>query len=364
MRPRLRDLGIIIGTYPPGRENAITDVPGVQVGHTTLIYDQPRTARTGVTIILPRPESEHDDHVFAGYHQLNGCGEMTGIAWLQESGTLTSPIALTNTHQVGTVHDALVNYAIQQYGTGTFHLSVVAETWDGWLNDADAFHLTQEHVFAAIRSARGGPVAEGNVGGGTGMICHDFKGGIGTASRQLPAGYILGALVQSNYGHYSRSLLRVDGVPVGREIPPSLVPTPFNSPPAGNSIIVILATDAPLLPCQCRRLAQRATIGLARTGCVGHNGSGDLFLAFATGNHLPAGADAALPLQMLPNHHLNDFFEAGAEAVEEAVLNALSAAETMTGWQGRTAYALPLDELQRIMRRYGDSAAAADLPQR
>lgn len=234
MRPRLRDLGIIIGTYPPGRENAITDVPGVQVGHTTLIYDQPRTARTGVTIILPRPESEHDDHVFAGYHQLNGCGEMTGIAWLQESGTLTSPIALTNTHQVGTVHDALVNYAIQQYGTGTFHLSVVAETWDGWLNDADAFHLTQEHVFAAIRAARGGPVAEGNVGGGTGMICHDFKGGIGTASRQLPAGYILGALVQSNYGHYSRSLLRVDGVPVGREIPPSLVPTPFNSPRPGT----------------------------------------------------------------------------------------------------------------------------------
>ena len=355
-RARLRDLGITIGTYPTGPYNAITDVAGVQVGHSTLIYDEPRVARTGVTVILPRPEEERRDHCFAGYHSLNGCGEMTGMHWLAESGLLTSPIALTNTHQVGTVHDALVQYALRRYGTGTFYLSVVAETWDGWLNDADAFHVTPEHVFEAIETAASGPVAEGNVGGGTGMICHDFKGGIGTSSRIVEvkgSRYTIGALVQSNYGHYSRELLRVDGVPVGREISKAQIPTPFDEPPAGSSIIVVMATDAPLLPFQCRRLAQRATIGCARVGCVGHNGSGDLFLAFATGNHIAAGADVLLDVQMLPNHHLNPFFEAAAEAVEEAIVNALTGAETISGRQGRIAHALPLDRLREVMARYG-----------
>jgi D-aminopeptidase len=356
-RVRLRELGITIGAYPTGSDNAITDVPGVLVGHTTLIHDEPRIARTGVTTILPRPLAQHDDYVFAGYHSLNGCGEMTGMHWVAESGTLTSPIALTNTHQVGTVHEALIRYAIPRYPSGAFHLPVVAETWDGWLNDADAFHITREHLFAALDSAVSGPVAEGNVGGGTGMICHDFKGGIGTASRlvdvQEIGRYTVGALVQANYGHYSRGLLRVNGAPVGQAITPALVPTPFEKAAgasSASSIIVVIATDAPLLPGQCRRLAQRATIGAARVGCVGHNGSGDLFLAFATGNHIPAAGRDLLQITALRNQQMNGLFEATAEAVEEAILNALTTAETMTGWQGRTAHALPLDLLQRVMR--------------
>jgi D-aminopeptidase len=353
-RSRLRDLGITIGTYPPGSYNAITDVPNIRVGQTTLIYDEPRVARTGVTAIVPGDLQK--EHYYAGYHQLNGCGEMTGVHWINESGLLTSPIALTNTHQVGTVHDALIQYSLKNYKAGTFHLSVVAETWDGWLNDADAFHISHEHVFAALDSAKGGAVAEGNVGGGTGMICHDFKGGNGTASRVVKVGkqqYTLGAFVQTNYAHYGRSLLRVDGVPVGREITPSHTPTPFEQPMDNNSIIIIVATDAPLLPDQCRRLAKRATIGAARVGCVGHNGSGDLFLAFSTGNRIPAEAKEPFSVTTLPGHLMNDLFEAEAEAVEEAILNALTAAETMVGWNGRVAHALPLAELQRVMAKYG-----------
>ncbi|MCI0398038.1 MAG: P1 family peptidase [Chloroflexi bacterium] len=353
-RKRIRELGITIGVMPTGPYNAITDVRGVRVGHTTLIYDEPRVARTGVTVVVPRDKDGWQ--CFAGYHSFNGCGEMTGMAWVEESGLLTSPIILTNTHQVGLARDALVKYALARYGRNTFYLPVATETWDGWLNDADAFHVTEEHVFAALDAAASGPVAEGNVGGGTGMICHDFKGGIGTASRvaATPAGsYTVGVLVQANYGYSARHLLRVDGVPVGREIGPDKVPTPFGQPPAGSSIIVILATDAPLLPVQCRRLAQRATVGLARNGCIGHNTSGDLFLAFATGNPLPAWPDEPLAVQMLPHQHLNPLFEAAAEAAEEAVLNALTMAETMTGREGRTVHALPLDELQRVMAHYG-----------
>lgn len=352
-RPRLRDLGITIGTYPTGLHNAITDVPEILVSHRTLIYDEPRVARTGVTVIVPREGAIWSDNAFAGCHAFNGCGEMTGLPFIEEFGLLTSPIAITNTNQVGTAHAAIVEYGADKHGGFAFKLPVAAETYDGWLNDIDAFHLTATHVREALESAASGPVAEGNVGGGTGMICHDFKGGIGTSSRVVEhAGgrYTIGVLVQANHG--DRSLFRVDGVPVGREIGPAHTPTPWPEPPSGGSIIVIIATDAPLIPTQCKRLAQRATVGLARVGSVGYNGSGDLFLAFATGNHFPAHAQAPYDLKMLPHHHLNPFFEATAEAVEEAVLNALTAAETMTGFQGHAAHALPLDELQRVMAKY------------
>lgn len=355
-RARLRDLGIIIGVLPTGRYNAITDVPGVCVGHCTLIYDKPRIARTGITVIMPKEGKIWEENIFAACHVLNGNGEMTGTQWLEESGQLTSPIALTNTHQVGLVRDVLVDYEVQSGYKGGWILPVVTETYDGWLNDINAFHLTKSHVYEAIFSAQGGPVEEGNVGGGTGMICHDFKGGIGTASRLVansnaPSGrYTVGVLVQANHG--DRHLLRVDGVPVGREIGPEITPMPWDEPQQAGSVIVVIGTDAPLLPVQCRRLAQRATIGLARTGCIGHNGSGDLFLAFSTGNDVPVGQTTPYVVKMLPHNQLNPLFEAAAEAVEEAVLNALVAAETMTGYRGRTAHALPLDELQRVMARY------------
>ncbi len=355
---RLRDLGISIGDLPTGPHNAITDVAGVWVGHSTLIYDQPRVARTGVTVILPRADRVRADYCFAGYHRFNGNGEMTGLPWLEESGLLTSPIGLTNTNQVGIVRDALIEYTVVAHEGQGARLPVVSETWDGWLNDIDAFHLSKAHVFEAIEQAkqtRGGPVAEGSVGGGTGMICHQFKGGIGTSSRvvRCPSGeYTVGVLVQSNYG--DRHHLRVDGVPIGRELDAARVPLAKErgNYPSGSSIVVIIATDAPLLPVQCKRLAQRATVGLALVGGYGHNGSGDLFLAFATGNHLPPDASAPHSLQMLPHHHLNLFFEATAEATEEAILNALTMADTMVGQQGRTAHALPLDEVQRLMARH------------
>jgi D-aminopeptidase len=353
-RARIRQLGIKIGTYDTGPLNAITDVDGVLVGHVTVIHDEPHAARTGITVVAPRAGAIGNDYAFAGFHRFNGCGEMTGIHWLEETGLLTSAIALTNTHQVGMVHDALAEFSFTHAHYGAFYLPVVTETYDGWLNDMNALHLTKEHVFEAISAAKGGPVDEGNVGGGTGMICHEFKGGIGTSSRVIETKsgkYILGALVQTNYG--DRGLLRVDGVPVGREIGFDKVPSPWPEPPLASSIIVVIATDAPLLGDQCKRLAQRATSGLSRVGGVGHNSSGDLFLAFATGHHIPASADGPIPLGvMIPQRHLDPFFEAAAEAVEESILNALSAAETMTGFQGRTAYALPLDELQELMRKY------------
>jgi D-aminopeptidase len=354
-RTRLRDLGIAIGKMQTGPSNAITDVPGVTVGHSTVISDAPRVARTGVTMILPRGEQTWKGNIFAAYHALNGNGELTGTHWLDETGLLCEPIGITNTYELGIVRDAIVEYIYKQDHTESesWGLPVVAETYDGWLNDIKAFHLRKAHAFEAIENAKSGEVEEGNVGGGTGMICHEFKGGIGTSSRLVEAlgvTYTVGVLLQANYG--DRDLLRVDGVPVGRLMGKENPPVPWPEPQQGGSIIVIIATDAPLMPIQCKRLAQRATIGLARVGGVGHNGSGDIFLAFSTGNHIPFSSDEALDLEMLPNHHMNPLFEAVAEGVEEAILNALTAAETMTGFKGRTAHAIPLDRLKREMATY------------
>lgn len=349
---RLRELGITIGHFPTGPLNAITDVAGVTVGHCTLIYDQPRVARTGITMILPRGEQTWTDYTFAGFYAQNGNGEMTGTHWISETGLLCSPIGITNTFQVGMVRDALIEYAMERGypQTGSSDLPVVAETYDGWLNDIAAFHLNKEHVFAALQDARSGPVVEGNVGGGTGMTCHEFKGGIGTSSRVVatPAGlFTLGALVQANYG--DRNLLRVDGIPVGRMIGREEPPIPWPEPPPMNSIIVIIATDAPLLPIQCARLVRRASVGLARVGGISSNADGDIFLAFATGNHMPYESHTAIPLRMLPHEQLTQLFEAVAEAVQEAILNALTMAETMIGFKGRSAHALPLKRLVEIV---------------
>jgi len=349
---RLRDLGISIGRLPIGRFNAITDVGGVLVGHTTVIADSPATVRTGVTMIVPRNNDIWTNYAFCGWHSFNGNGEMTGIPWIEESGMLGSPVGITNTHQVGLVRVTLVRNGVEA-GVEGFHLPVVAETYDGWLSDIDSFSLTESDVRAAVATASGGEVAEGNVGGGTGMICHEFKGGIGTSSRvvdQAMHTYTVGVLVQANYG--SRTDLRVDGVPVGRVISYDQVPAPWPAREPGGSIIVVVATDAPILSDQCRRLARRATVGLARVGGVGHNGSGDIFFAFATGNDLEAGQANPYELRMLPHEHLDDLFAAVAEATEEAILNALCAAQTMTGFQGRTAYALPLEQMVETVQRH------------
>lgn len=347
-RPRLRDLGIALGAFPPGPDNAITDVPGVWVGHTTVVRDEPQVVRTGVTMVVPRENRVWEDYCFAGWFRFNGNGELTGLPWLEESGMLGSPVAITNTNQVGLVRDALERYAADQGVREGFFLPVVGETWDGWLSDINAFPLTEEDALAALRSAGPGPVAEGNVGGGTGMICHDFKGGIGTSSRRCPAAgdtWTVGALVQANYG--DRADLRLDGLPLGRLLGCEVVPCAYHGEPnPGGSIIVIVATDAPLLPTQCSRLARRATVGLARAGGVGHNGSGDLFLAFSTGNHLPGG-EKRRRLEMLDHDEMDALFAATAEAVEESILNALCAAETMTGFRGHIAHALPLDAVTR-----------------
>lgn len=362
-RPRLRELGITIGHLPTGTYNAITDVSGVLIGHSTVIYDQPRVARTGVTVILPAEHEIWSNNVYGAYHTLNGNGEMTGIHWLQESGRIGSPIAITNTHQVGMVRDALIAYEIKQNPEADWLLPIVAETYDGFLNDINAFHLKPEHVFEALRSASSGQVAEGNVGGGTGMICHGFKGGIGTSSRIVQRGsdqYTIGVLVQANYGW--RRNLRVDGVPVGLEINEKHTPTPVEpqDTPKEGSIIIIVATDAPLLPDQCKRLAQRATIGLARVGGFGYDSSGDIFLAFATGNDVPYAPTkpntfGKFTVQTLGSQYLTPLFDGVIEATEEAILNALCAGETMVGYKGRTVYELPLDELKRVMAKYGRS---------
>jgi D-aminopeptidase len=350
-RSRLRDLGITIGTLSPGENNAITDVPGVWVGHKTLIYDEPQIARTGVTAIVPREGKIWHDNAWAAFHSFNGCGEMTGMHWLRESGLLCYPIVLTDTHHVGTAHEALIAFGVENGLAPESGLPVVGETWDGWLNDMDAFHIKREDVFEALAAAAPGPVAEGNVGGGTGMICHDFKGGIGTASRVVEiAGefYTLGALVQANHG--SREDFRVDGMPIGRLIDYRRVPVAWGKQPQpGGSILIIIATDAPLIAGQCARLARRAAVGFARVGGVGHNGSGDLFLAFATGNSMPTDCQEPFAIRYLPNHAMNPLFSAIGEAVEEAILNALTAAETMSGINGNTAYALPLDDLVEMM---------------
>ncbi len=349
-RARIRDLGIAPGTLPTGRWNAITDVAGVRVGHHTVIADAPNVARTGVTAIWPRDDI-WTDYCYAGYHSFNGYGEMTGVVWLAEQGLLGAPIAITNTHAVGVVRDAICVYAARKGIQQAFHLPVVAETYDGRLSDAESFPVTQGHAFSALDVAASGPVAEGNVGGGTGMICHEFKGGIGTASRLAKTAgstYTVGALVQTNYGERDR--LRVDGVPIGREIGYDEVPSPKKPLSAAGSIIVILATDAPLIPIQCQRLARRATVGLAWVGGIGENGSGDIFLAFSTGNRVSNRA-ALHDVKSLSADAMSPLFLAAAEATEEAILNALTGAETMTGYRGNTAHALPLDRLRAIMRR-------------
>jgi D-aminopeptidase len=341
---RLRDLGVTIGTERPGPLNAINDVAGVTVGHATVIRDEPRVARTGVTIVNTRPRDEQTDLCYAGMYSFNGNGEMTGSHWLEESGLLTGPIGITNTHQVGLVRDALVADEVGRDPDALWCLPIVGETYDGFLSDIDAFHLTVADVRAAIDDAeQPGPVREGNVGGGTGMICHEFKGGIGTSSRTVDlAGttYTIGALVQANYG--GRELLRLDGRPIGREIGADVVPLPGDPTVADSgSIIVIIATDAPLLADQCKRLARRATVGLARVGGTGGNGSGDIFLAFSTHNRVPLRVTDATTVTTLPAGVMTPLFDATAEAVEESIWNALCAAETMTGHRGRTVHAIP-----------------------
>jgi D-aminopeptidase len=376
---RAREAGIRIGLLEPGPFDAITDVAGVRVGHETLISGEgplvvgTGPVRTGVTVILPRNEHAWDAPVFAGCHTLNGAGEMTGLEWLRESGTLSGPVAITNTHSVGVVRDALIAYEAEARAADgvTGHwwsLPVVAETYDGGLNDINGMHVTAEHVRRALAAAVSGPVAEGNVGGGTGMVCYGFKGGIGSASRVIgpeAGGYTVGALVQANFGRRER--LRIDGVPVGQEIPTSEVPRPGQQPalagpavppPGAGSIIVVLATDAPLLPHQCDRLAQRAGLGVARTGGGDGNGSGDIFLAFSTGNAgLPPehGSDIPLCAQvgMLANMYLTDLLAAAIEATEAAIVNALLAAETMVGRDGIVAHRLEHVRLLEILARYG-----------
>jgi D-aminopeptidase len=352
-RARLRDLGIKIGSYPVGNNNAITDVPGILVGQVTVIRDEPAVTRTGVTVIVPRDGAIGKNHAFAGFHRYNGCGEMTGIHWLEETGLLSSVIAFSNTFSVGMVRDALSEFSFKHLDHyGPFILPVSAETYDGWLNDLSGPGLMKDHVFQALETAKSGPVDEGNVGGGTGMICYGFKGGIGTSSRiiQTDTGtYTLGVLVQANHG--DRSQLRVDGIPVGIEIGENVIPIPGKDPPQLSSILIAIATDAPLLSDHCRRLAQRAVNGLARTGGFGLNMSGDLILAFATGNNLPLESKGVIPLSgMLPHNQMDPFFEAVVEAVEESILNAIIAAETLTGAWGHIAYEIPLDLLVKIVK--------------
>jgi D-aminopeptidase len=361
---RARELGIRVGDLSPGPQNAITDVEGVRVGHSTIVRGDGALVvgegpvRTGVTVVCPREGLARDEPVFAGSHTFNGNGEMTGLEWIREAGALATPVAITNTHSVGVVRDALIR-AEMEARTGEedyWCLPVVAETYDGTLNDINGMHVTVDHVREALASASSGAVREGSVGGGTGMICHEFKGGIGTASRRLPekdGSWTVGALVQANYGR--RRMLRVDGLPVGRVLSTERVPSPYESGqetrPAGTgSIIVILVTDAPLLPIQCDRFARRASIGLGRMGGGLDDGSGDIFFAFTTGNRgiPPEGLPeppATVPLQMVTNDYMTPLFHAAAEATEEAILNALLAAGDMTGRDGITAHGLTPDLL-------------------
>jgi D-aminopeptidase len=367
---RARDLGIPFdGT--PGKFNAITDVPGVQVGYTTLISSEGKLergkgpVRTGVTAILPRGLSEMNDSVFAGYFSLNGNGEMTGTAWVEESGFLEGPIVLTNTHSVGVARDAVIGWRLAHGGPDTegfaWSLPVVAETWDGWLNDVDGFHVKPEHVAHAIETAHGGAIEEGSVGGGTGMICYEFKGGTGTASRVVPSSvaavadrgpsiesvstYTVGVLVQANCGR--RPQLTIRGLPVGKEIPGSVYKHET------GSIIIVVATDAPLLPHQLKRLARRASLGLARTGSVSGNGSGDLFIAFSTAN--PHAADSSPPtrtIETMPSDLMDPLFTATVEATEEAIINALVDNHDMTGRDDHKVLALPHDRLREIFQQH------------
>jgi D-aminopeptidase len=386
---RARELGLRIGLLQPGDRDAITDVPGVLVGHSTIIDgDGPMVVgqgpvRTGVTVVVPHEDHVFTEPVFAGCHRLNGNGELTGLEWVRESGLLGGVIGITNTHSVGAVRDALVAHAAAEHaGRGVFwSLPVVGETYDGALNDIDGQHVRREHLDAALGGATR-DVDEGNVGGGTGMILHEFKGGIGTASRRVAdadGGWTVGALVQANYG--SRELLRVDGVPVGQAIPVTEVPSPWDQEeavmaasaggrpgPGGGAIIVGSPTDAPLLPHQCERIAQRAGLGLARMGSIASNGSGDLFIAFATGNRglAPLGDEKdprrTVEVRSVVDKGMSPLFQATVEATEAAVVNALLAAETMTGRDGITAHAIDHGRLVDTMARYGRGPRAARRP--
>ena len=364
---RARDLGIPFdGT--PGKFNAITDVPGVEVGYTTLISGEGKLergkgpVRTGVTAILPRGLSEMNDSVFAGYFSLNGNGEMTGTTWVEESGFLEGPIVLTNTHSVGVARDAVIAWRLAHGGPDAegfaWSLPVVAETWDGWLNDVDGFHVKPEHVARAIETAHGGAIEEGSVGGGTGMICYEFKGGTGTASRIVAAvadrgpsetkQYTIGVLVQANCGR--RPQLTIRGIEIGKKIPGAVYQKET------GSIIIVIATDAPLLPHQLKRLARRASLGLARTGSVSGNGSGDLFIAFSTAN--PHAADSSPPtrtIETMPNDLMDPLFTATVEATEEAIINALVDNHDMTGRDGHKVPALPHDPLREIFKRANEA---------
>ncbi len=342
----------------PGKLNAITDVAGVKVGFTTLISGEGKLevgkgpVRTGVTAILPRGHDSINDPVYAASFSLNGNGEMTGTAWMEESGFLEGPVVITNTHSVGVARDAVIAWRLAHGAadkTGYWwSLPVVAETWDGWLNDINGFHVKPEHVAQALDSAAGGPVAEGSVGGGTGMICYEFKGGTGTSSRVLEkkdGGYTVGALVQANHGR--RSQLTIAGVPVGKEIPGTVYPKET------GSIIIVVGTDAPLLPVQLKRLARRASLGLARTGAISGNGSGDLFLAFSTAN--PNVANPEKPthtIQTVPNDLMDPIFDATVQSVEEAIVNALVNNRDMTGRDGHEVKALPHDRLRDLLQKY------------
>jgi D-aminopeptidase len=362
-KARARDLGVPFdGT--PGPLNAITDVGGVTVGHTTLISGEGKLVvgkgpvRTGVTAVLPRGKDSIVDPVFAGWFALNGNGEMTGTTWVEESGFLEGPVMITNTHSVGVVRDAAIKWRVMHGQEGPdndwWSLPVVAETWDGYLNDINGFHVKPEDALHAIDSAESGLVQEGNVGGGTGMVCNEFKGGIGTASRKLAAkdgGYTVGVLVQCNFGR--RPNLRIAGVPVGREIPeePVYAADQFGDDEHG-SIIVVVATDAPLVAHQLKRVARRVSLGLGRLGSISGNGSGDIFIAFSTANSQVAAPDHVVDLKMLPNDKIEPIFAATVQATEEAVVNAMVAAETMTGIDNHRVIALPHDKLRAVLKKY------------
>jgi len=362
-KPRARDLGIPFEGVP-GRFNAITDVDGVLVGQTTLISGTGKLkvgegpVRTGVTAILPRGPSSIERFSFAGWFAENGNGEMTGTTWVEESGFLEGPVMITNTHSVGVVRDAVIAWRVKHGpadNTGAWwSLPVVAETWDGWLNDINGFHVRPEHVFQAIDSAHSGAVEEGNVGGGTGMICNGYKGGIGTASRKLSdkdGGYTLGVLVQCNYGR--RANLRIAGIPVGADIdsedPYAFVPSDIQE---RGSIIVVVATDAPLLPHQLKRIARRVSLGLGRAGSTAGNGSGDIFIAFSTANPDASLSTPRASLQMVANNALDPLFDATVQATEEAVVNALIAAEDMTGIDDHHVTALNHAKLRKVLAEH------------
>ncbi len=365
-KPRARDLGVPFDGAP-GPNNAITDVKGVEVGHTTLIHGDGKLivgqgpVRTGVTAVLPRGKKS-TDAVFGAWFTLNGNGEMTGTTWLEDSGLLDGPVMITNTHSVGVVRDAVIAWKVRNGGPDMegywWSLPVVAETWDGWLNDINGFHVKPEDAFHALDSAHAGPVEEGNVGGGTGMVCNEFKGGIGTSSRVLDAkdgGYTVGVLVQCNYGR--RPELRIAGVPVGKEIPEhpayeDAAAIQMRSDQDVGSIIIVIATDAPLIPTQLKRMARRASLGLGRDGSYSGDGSGDIFVAFSTANSGMASPKGIHDIKMLPNDSLDPIFLATVQATEEAVVNAMVAADTMTGIDGHTVIALPHDKLREVLKKY------------